>query len=118
MTAYPSVPRARYFFPYADILARFNRPGDAEAEFADELQLFPQNVRARAGLAALYHASGQGAAADTAITDMLHAVPTPEAYTTAARLLKSFGKIRQAEAVRAEARRTFATRNNDQRRTR
>jgi choline-sulfatase len=102
-----ATPIAELHFYAGDTLARLDRHSDAEAEFASELRLFPQNVRARAGLATLYHASGQAAAADTAITDMLHAVPTPESYTTAARLLNSFGKTRQAETVRAEARRRF-----------
>ena len=103
-----ATPIADLHFYAGDTLARLNREADAEAEFADELRVFPLNVRARAGLATLYHASGQHTAADTAITDMLHAVPTPESYTTAERLLTSFGKTRQAGAVRAEARRTFA----------
>ena len=34
--------------------------------------------------------------------------PSGIGYATAARLLTSFGKTRQAEAVRAEAQRTFA----------
>ncbi|MDO8629825.1 MAG: sulfatase-like hydrolase/transferase [Phycisphaerales bacterium] len=104
-----ATPIAELHFYAGDTLMRLNRHSDAEAEFADELRLFPRNVRARAGLATLYHASGQAAAADTAITDMLHAVPTPESYTTAARLLRSFGRPRRAEAIRAEARRTFAS---------
>ena len=109
-----ATPIAELHFYAGDTLMRLNRQADAEAEFADELRLFPQNVRARAGLATLYHASGQNTAADTAITDMLHAVPTPESYSTAARLLKSFGKTRQADAVRAEAQRAFSrSRNND-----
>jgi choline-sulfatase len=103
-----ATPIAELHFYAGDTLARLDRQADAEAEFADELRMFPQNVRARAGLATLYHASGQNTAADTAITDMLHAVPTAESYTTAARLLTSFGKTRQAEAVRVEARRTFS----------
>ena len=109
---------AELHFYAGDTLMRLNRHAGAEAEFADELRLFPQSVRARAGLATLYHASGQAAAAETAITDMLHAVPTPESYTTAARLLKSFGKTRQANAVRAEARRAFAASSSGQRGTR
>jgi arylsulfatase A-like enzyme/Tfp pilus assembly protein PilF len=103
-----ATPIAELHFYAGDTLARLDRHSEAEAELASELRLFPQNIRARAGLATLYHATGEADAADTAITDMLHAVPTPESYTTAARLLKAFGKPRQAEAIRAEARRTFA----------
>jgi tetratricopeptide (TPR) repeat protein len=102
-----ATPIPELHFYAGDTLARLARPSDAEAEFASELQLFPQNVRARAGLATLYHATGQLDAADAAITDMLHAAPTQESYALAARLLTSFGKVRQAEAVRAEARRVF-----------
>ena len=91
-----ATPIAELHFYAGDTLARLNRERDAEAEFADELRLFPQNVRARAGLATLYHASGQNTAADTAISDMLHAVPTPESYSTAARLLKSFWAVRNS----------------------
>jgi arylsulfatase A-like enzyme len=103
-----ATPIAELHFFAGDTLARLNRHSDAEAELADELRLFPQNVRARATLATLYHASGRADAADTAIADMLHAVPTPESYTTAARLLNAFGKGRQAEAIRAEALHKFA----------
>ena len=108
-----ATPIADLHFYAGDTLMRLNRHSDAEAEFAGELRLFPQSVRARAGLATMYHASGHAAAADTAITDMLHAVPTPESYTTAARLLKSFGKTRRGDAVRADARRAFADRHTD-----
>jgi arylsulfatase A-like enzyme/cytochrome c-type biogenesis protein CcmH/NrfG len=98
-----------HFFA-ADTLIRLNRPLDAETEFTNELRLFPQNLRARAGLATLYHTTGQTDAADVAITEMLHAAPTPESYATAARLLSSFGKLRQADSVRAQARRAFPLR--------
>jgi choline-sulfatase len=101
------MPIPELHFYAGDTLARLDRPSDAEAEFASELRIFPQNVRARAGLATLYHAGGQASAAETAITDMLHAAPTQESYALAVRLLKSFGKTRQAEAIRAEARREF-----------
>ena len=103
-----ATPIAELHFYAGDTLARLDRQADAEAEFVSELRLFPQNVRARAALATLYHASGQASAADAAITDMLHAAPTQESYALAARLMKSFGKPRQADAIRAEARRAFA----------
>jgi choline-sulfatase len=103
-----ATPIAELHFYAGDALARLDRQSEAEVEFTSELRLFPQNVRARAGLATLYHARGEADAADAAITDMLHAAPTQESYALAARLLKSFGKTRQAEAVRAEARRALA----------
>jgi choline-sulfatase len=102
-----SIPDLHFYI--ADTLARLNQGEQAEAEFAEELRRFPQNVRARAGLASAYHAAGDADAASTAISDMLRAVPTPESYSTAARLLTSFGRTREADATRAEARRRFAT---------
>jgi choline-sulfatase len=96
------------YFYAGDALARLNRHADAEALFAEELREFPRNVRARAGLATIYHATGQSDMASSAITDMLRAEPTLESYTVAARLLTSFGNVREAQSVRAEARRTFS----------
>jgi tetratricopeptide (TPR) repeat protein len=94
-------------FYAGETLLRLERQPAAEIEFINELRRFPMNVRSRAALATLYHTTGQLDAADTAITDMLRASPTPETYAIAARLWTSFGQPRQAQAVRAEARRTF-----------
>jgi len=94
-------------FYAGETLVRLERHEAAEAAFINEIRRFPLSVRTRAALATLYHATGQLDAADTAITEMLSATPTPDAYTTAARLWTSFGQPRQAQAVRAEARRTF-----------
>jgi tetratricopeptide (TPR) repeat protein len=88
-----------------DTLLRLNRPAEAEAEFRSALVKFPQNVRARAALATLYHTTGQPEAASDAIAEMLRIVPTPESYAAAVRLWTSFGKPREAQAVRAEAKR-------------
>jgi arylsulfatase A-like enzyme/Tfp pilus assembly protein PilF len=96
------------YFYAGDALVRLNRHAEAEALFAEELREFPQNLRARAGLATLYHATGQPDMAASAITEMLRAAPTPESYTVAARLWTSFGNFREAQSVRAEARRTFS----------
>ena len=103
-----ATPIPELHFYAGETLLRLERHLAAEAEFINELRRFPQNVRARAALATLYHATGQLDAADTVITDMLRAAPTPETYTIAARLWTSFGQTRQAQAIRAEARRTFA----------
>ncbi len=43
-----------------------------------------------------------------AVSDMIRAIPTPDGYALAARLLTTFGDRKQAEAVRAEGRRVFA----------
>jgi choline-sulfatase len=94
-------------FYAGDTLVRLDRPAEAETEFRSAVRKFPQNVRARAALATLYHTTDRAEAAATAIADMLRIVPTPESYALAARLWTSFGNKREAQAVRAEARRAF-----------
>ncbi len=95
-------------FYAGDTLGRLERYVEAEAEFIEELKYFPQNTRARGGLAMLYQASGQPDAAARVLTEMLRVSPTPESYALAARLFTMFGNRHQAEVVRAEARRAFA----------
>jgi arylsulfatase A-like enzyme/Tfp pilus assembly protein PilF len=95
-------------FYTADTLGRLERYPEAEAEFVEELKFYPQNVRARGGLAMLYQAGGKPDAAAGAITEMLRASPTPESYALASRLLTMFGQKKEAETVRAEGRRMFA----------
>jgi len=94
-------------FYAADALARLEQYPEAEREFLEELRYYPQNIRARAGLAMLYQATGREEAAGRAIADMLHVTPTQESYAMAARLWTMFGNPQQANAVRAEARRAL-----------
>jgi choline-sulfatase len=91
-----------------DTFARLERYDEAEAQFAAELRDFPQNIRARAGLAMLFQATARPQESAQAIADMLRVSPTPESYALAARLWTMFGNRQQADAVRAEARRAFA----------
>jgi len=95
-------------FYAADTLGRLERYPEAEARFVEELRYFPQNTRARAGLAMLYQATGRPDAAARVIADLTHITPTPESYALAARLWTMFGNAHEAKAIRAEARRTFA----------
>ena len=74
-------------------------------QFIEELKYFPQNIRARGGLAMLYQANDKPEDAARVLADMLRITPTPESYTLAARLYTMFGNRKQAEAVRAEGRR-------------
>ena len=92
-------------FLIADALARLDRYGEAEPFFARELALFPGHVRARAGLAMLYRATGRDADSERAISDLLRHAPTREGYDVAAQLWSMFGEQGRAAAVRAEARR-------------
>jgi arylsulfatase A-like enzyme/Tfp pilus assembly protein PilF len=91
----------------ADTFAKLERHAEAETQFIEELRYFPQNARARAGLAMLYQATDRADEATRGIADMLRMTPTPNSYALAARLWTMFGKPKQAAAVRAEARRTF-----------
>jgi len=92
-------------FYTADTLARLERYPEAETEFIEELKYFPQNIRARGGLAMLYQAGERPDAADQVLSDMLRVTPTPDSYALAARLYTMFGNRKQAESVRAEGRR-------------
>ena len=88
--------------------ARAGRGRDAEAQFAAEIRDFPENLRARGALAALFRATSRAEAADRTIDEMTRDMPTPESYQLAARLWTQAGNRRRADAVRAEARRAFA----------
>jgi Tfp pilus assembly protein PilF len=83
------------------------RYAEAEAEFLEELKSFPQNTRARAGLAMIYQATEQPEAAARVLEEMTRVTPTPDSFALAARLYTMFGNLKEAEAVRAESRRTF-----------
>lgn len=92
-------------FYTADTLGRLERYDEAEAEFREELKYFPQNIRARAGLAMVYQATDQPDAAARVVAEMTRITPTPESYALAVKLYTMFGDRKQAEAVRAESRR-------------
>jgi tetratricopeptide (TPR) repeat protein len=92
----------------ADTYSRLDRYSEAEAEFLAELHDFPYHLRARAGLAALYHTMSRDDEAASAIAEMTDVLPTPESYAAAARLWSLVGNPLQAEAIRAEMRERFA----------
>jgi arylsulfatase A-like enzyme/Tfp pilus assembly protein PilF len=91
-------------FYTGDTLGRLERYAEAEAEFLEELKYFPQNIRARAGLAMVYQATEQPDAAARIVAEMTRITPTPESYTLAAKLYTMFGDRKQAEAIRALSR--------------
>jgi arylsulfatase A-like enzyme/predicted Zn-dependent protease len=101
-----AVPELYYYA--GDTLGRLERYHDAEVAFTEELRLFPLNSRARAGLAMLYQATDRPDEAERVIREMMRLTPTPDTYALAARLFTMFGHRQEADAVRAEARRTFA----------
>ena len=92
-------------FYTADALARLERYPEAERHFREEIRLFPQTVRARAGLAMLYRAQGRDVESEKVIREMLWASPTPEAHDMAAQLWTMFGEPQKAAAARAAIKR-------------
>lgn len=97
-------------FYIGDSLARLERYREAEPFFLRELQLYPQSVQARSGLAMLYQAMERPADADRSIQEMLRVAPNPPAYERAESLYRMFGRPDRADAVRAEARARFGHR--------
>lgn len=89
----------------ADSLARLERYREAEPLFLAELALTPEHIRARAGLAMLYQATGRTAAAAAAVADIARLAPTAEAFAVTAELWEMFGEPQKAAAARARARR-------------
>jgi arylsulfatase A-like enzyme/Tfp pilus assembly protein PilF len=83
-----------------DSLARLEKYREAEPFLLEEIRVFPNNSRARSGLAMLYRAMGRNAESDKAIEDMLRASPTPEARAMAAQLWTMFGEPGKAQRVR------------------
>lgn len=87
----------------ADSLAHLERYAEAEPVFLEELKVFPNNARARAGLAMLYRAMGRDAESAQAISDLIHHAPTQEGYDLAAQLWTMFGEPRRAAEARTTA---------------
>ena len=87
-----------------DALARLERYPEAEEMFRAELQVFPTHIRARAGLAMLFQATGRRAEAARMVTDIVTLTPTPEGLETAAQLWTMFGRPERAAAVRQRMR--------------
>jgi tetratricopeptide (TPR) repeat protein len=83
-----------------DCLARLERYTEAEPFLLEEVRVFPQNTRARAGLAMLYRAMGRDAESDRAVDEILRVAPTPEGRALAVQLWTMFGEPEKARRVR------------------
>ena len=88
-----------------DSLARLERYSEAQPYFEAEIRVFPNNLRARAGLAMLYRAMGRDADSEQAISQLIRQAPTREGYDLAAQLWTMFGESARAAAARAESHR-------------
>jgi len=91
-------------FLLGDALARLERYPEAEAAFKAELAVFPRHIRARAGLAMLYAATGRPADAMAQVDEIVRLSPDSAGYATAAQLLTMFGQPARAAEMRARAR--------------
>jgi arylsulfatase A-like enzyme/Tfp pilus assembly protein PilF len=83
-----------------DSLARLERYAQAEPYLAEEVRIFPYNLRARAGLAMLYRVMGRDLDAERAVDELLRVSPTPEGRAMAAQLWMMFGEPEKARRVK------------------
>lgn len=97
-----------HFF-LGDALARLERYAEAEPMLREEIRLYPQNTRARTGLAMLLAATGRATDADRALAELLQVSPAPDTYARVADLYAMFGMTQRAGAVRAAAQARFRT---------
>lgn len=87
-------------FYLGDALARLERYTEAEPLLRKEIRMYPQNTRARAGLAMLLAATGRVRGADRVLTEMMHVSPAPSSFELAADLYEMFGMPARAAAAR------------------
>jgi arylsulfatase A-like enzyme/Tfp pilus assembly protein PilF len=96
------VPDLRYYL--GDSLGRLERYGEAERHLRDEVRLFRYNLRARAGLAMLYRATGRVDASNRAVESIVRISPTGEGFALAEKLWTMFGEKARADEMRTRAR--------------
>ena len=106
-TSQPSGSMADLHLNLGNTYARLDRYMEAEAEFQEELRMYPHNIGTYASLAMLYRASNRQQAVEQVISDLVEAAPTPEGYSMAARLWVIVGERGRADALRSDARRRF-----------
>jgi arylsulfatase A-like enzyme/thioredoxin-like negative regulator of GroEL len=92
-------------FMIGDSLARLERYREAEPYLKEEVRLYPEHVRARAGLAMLYQSTGRTQEAERVLDELVREVPSPDASGTAARLWRMFGRPDRAGAVETAVKR-------------
>ena len=79
----------RLDFLRGDILARMDRPAEAEAAYRREIANFPQNTQAYANLAIVYFIEGRNGDVERVLREMIAANPHPGARALAARTRES-----------------------------
>jgi tetratricopeptide (TPR) repeat protein len=97
-------------FLRGETLLKLDRAAAAEDAYLAEIESFPENTRAYAALATLYHGQKRDDEATAILTRLTNVVGTPEAFDVSARLWTSFGeRDRAAAATRAAAQQRSAT---------
>lgn len=86
-----------------EIFARMDRPTDAEAEFREEVRIFPASIEARVGLAVISLTLGRPDDSRKSVAEMIAAVPTADSYQKGMRTLVVIGDRAGAERLRREA---------------
>jgi arylsulfatase A-like enzyme/Flp pilus assembly protein TadD len=94
-------------FLRGDCLARLGREAEAEAAFREEIRDFPGNPAPRTAIALLFASQGREEEARKALSDLVAAVRTSEAYFAAIKTYEILGDPRSAAELKAEARRLF-----------
>ncbi len=84
------IPELRYYL--GDTLARLERYSEAETILADEVRLFPYELRAHAALAMLYRATGRALESDREIEAIDRLAPTPNGRALSRQLRRMFGR--------------------------
>jgi arylsulfatase A-like enzyme/Flp pilus assembly protein TadD len=97
-------------FMIGDALGRTERYAAAEPYLKEEVRLYPEHVRARASLAMLYQSMDRPEDAERVLVELVRDVRRPDAYDTAARVWRMFGRADRAAAVEADKRRQFGER--------
>jgi arylsulfatase A-like enzyme/Flp pilus assembly protein TadD len=86
-----------------DTLARLGRSGQARAEFQREIDLFPGNASAYAGLAFLDASEGRPDAARATLERLILVSPTPRSYQAASEAFRILGERQRAVELAARA---------------
>ena len=96
-------------FARGDLLARTNRPAEAEAAFKEEIRLYPANRETYANLAVLYLFTARADAAEQTFVALTRAIPGRASYEFAARTFEEVGASREAARWRQRASRAGAS---------
>jgi arylsulfatase A-like enzyme/Tfp pilus assembly protein PilF len=86
----------RLHFVRADTYAKNDRVEEAIAEYREEIEAFPSNLDAYAGLAVLHFLKGEKTEVDRTIDNMVGSNPTGRAREMAARTYEAFGDAARA----------------------